>query len=258
MTATREPLPRALVLGASNVSLGQRALTNAARRQLGGPIDLYLACGFGRSFCASTRVLGQGLPAILHCGVWDALARSPAGTPLHALITDIGNDILLGVSVAGIVEIVFRCVDRIRDLGGTVVIAALPIDSVRQLGDARFRLVRNLFYPRCRLSRQEATARAIAIDAQVRDLAAARALPVATPRREWYGVDPIHIRRRCRDRAWRELLAAWPAAGVAADPSLPALVVPRLRAAQGSWLGRPRVHPQPCARLTDGSVLSSF
>src|SRR5205814_9980558 len=45
-------------------------------------------------------------------------------------------------------------------------------------------------------------------------VAAARARGIATvaPRAEWYGLDPIHVRRRWRAAAHREALAAFGAA----------------------------------------------
>jgi len=81
-------------------------------------------------------------------------------------------------------------------------------------------------------------------------------------RLEWYGWDPIHVRRGQWRFAWKEILSAWD------WEVLPAthLKTPLRRklqfffaAAERRWLfGRQLHHPQPCLRWPDDSTLSLY
>ncbi len=52
-------------------------------------------------------------------------------------------------------------------------------------------------------------ARATRLNQRVIELGQRFGISTPAPRREWYGLDPIHVLRRLRDAAWRELLAPW-------------------------------------------------
>ena len=85
---------------------------------------------------------------------------------------------------------------------------------------------------------------------------------VVEPDGRWYGLDPIHPRRRHLDTAWRKSLGPWAAsgAGPARVKASPARWV-RLRTAtpQHWWLaGRQMGRTQPSARLGDGSTIRLY
>jgi hypothetical protein len=80
-------------------------------------------------------------------------------------------------------------------------------------------------------------------------------------RAEWYGFDPIHIRRPCRAMAWSEMLAPWLEARH--QDSVPAPLDRRLclgpLLAERRWIwGREQHRAQPCCRLSDGTTLSLY
>jgi hypothetical protein len=84
------------------------------------------------------------------------------------------------------------------------------------------------------------------------------------PQQAWYGLDPIHICRRCFHPAWATMLAPWRDGNGDGDDNAackPMRPAPRrwlrLRTSHPQrrwWFGRDMTHAQPCARWGDGTV----
>jgi hypothetical protein len=214
------PSRRVVLLGASNVTRLLSVLVETACRFWGRPLDLLGAFGHGRSYGLRVPVLGRELPGIVECGLWRALERRPPA-PTAALVTDVGNDILYDVPVPEIAGWVEVCLDRLLSSGARIVLTSLPLRSITRLSPARYLLARRILFPGCQLPYGEALARALDLDQRLRTLAAKRGIRVAEQRPEWYGFDPIHIRRWWGPRAWREILSGWSDAG-----PLPPLALP--------------------------------
>ena len=92
-------------------------------------------------------VFGRKISGIFPCALWQDLQNRPP-LPTAALVTDIGNDLLYGVTPDRLLEWVERCLDRLADAGAATVVTQLPIDSIERLGEARFRFFRRLLFPR--------------------------------------------------------------------------------------------------------------
>ena len=287
-----------IILGASNVTRGMASLIGAARSILGGPMNLYIAAGHGRSFGTHSRVLCRELPAIVECGLWDALARSPRpvgersgvrvyagrtapsthcdstraltpslsqGERVHrfALITDIGNDIMYGQAPGSIMQWVETCVERLEAVGANIIITGLPLTTICQLSCTRFRVCKAILFPTRPLTFAQAMDRASELDQLLRDLAAKRGLPLIEPHAEWYGFDPVHPLRRHLREAWATYLQPWHSSSprLSEEGSIRIVDRLRLRAAlpQRFWIaGVPMGRAQPSARLSDGSILHTF
>ena len=107
-----------VILGASNVQMCGAGLIGAA---LGGSgaaaADVFVAAGHGRSYGEWSRTMGRGLPGIVDCGLWPALASRRRENAGVAVITDIGNDLAYGVSGARLAGWVETCIERLRGRG---------------------------------------------------------------------------------------------------------------------------------------------
>lgn len=232
----------------------------AARAALGGgPVEVLAAAGHGRSFGAASRFGPRGLPGILDCGLWPALAEPAAGgaaEPALALVTDPGNDLgygFLPATVAGWIE---ECVDRLAAAGFSPVLTGLPLATLRALPAWRFRLAAAVLFPTRRLDRRRVLADAEDLQDRLAALAAQRRLRLVALDPALYGADAIHVRRR-------RLAAAW-AAALGADEPAPRpsladalrlrLALPECFTFAGARLGR----AQPAARLGDGSRVSLY
>jgi len=252
---------RVVLLGASNLTKSIGTVLNAAAGHWNEPLEIMAALGHGRAYTCTTRVLGRQLPAIQACGLWQQLSDGER-RPTAALVTDIGNDLIYERPVEEIASCLERCLDRLAAAGARTIVTALPLDSVRRLSPAKFRLFRSLLFPYSRLTLADATQRAIELDERVRALAAERQFAVFEQRSEWYGFDPIHIRFGHRPAAWSQILGGW------SDETMMQKVAARavfrtfslrLRAPhEGRLWGFARRGVQPIARLSSGSTISIY
>ncbi len=253
---------RIILLGASNLTLAFPLLVETLRATY-GPIELYAAHGHGRSYGMTSRVLCRALPGIRGCGLWDDLrSRPPASRPPVAVITDVGNDLLYGATVPQIVGWVETCLDRLIEYGAAVVVTGLPLVSVMRLGPMRYNLTKAIFFPGKGPAWGAMREVAPELDQRLADLVAGRGVPCVNPRAEWYGFDPIHIRRSRRPTAWREILSRLDGNADSIQVAKPGLVASarcwRAAPAFRSICGCERKATQPALSFPDGSSISLY
>ena len=110
-------MQRIVLLGASNLTQGFETIVSLCGAHQGrDPVHIYTAMGHGRSYGNWSRYFLRKLPGILQCGLWDALNESPAkdeNQQTVALLTDIGNDLLFGMSPEELVAWVRDCVEKL-------------------------------------------------------------------------------------------------------------------------------------------------
>jgi hypothetical protein len=262
-----------VLLGASNLTMSLPTVVHLALQRVGGPARFLIAVGHGRSYGLTSRVLCRTLPSIESCGLWDALASRETGgaaghdRPTFALVTDIGNDLGYGQPAARLVEWVRGTLERLRGVGANVVMTALPLPTLSRLSSRRYAFYRSLLFPGLRLSRDELVGRARDADAALSDAARGLGFAVVEHDADWYGLDPIHIRRRHRLAAYGDILMPWSAGRRATDAEGPTATQAtralgrRLRrcAPQQKWVcGVERNRRQPCGSLPDGSTIAMY
>ncbi len=250
-------MQRVIVLGASNVTLGFPLIVEGLRQSFDEPIQLFSAHGHGRSFGLRSRVLVRRLPAICECGLWDALVTQPTcdSQPL-ALLTDVGNDLLFGVKPDLLLSWVEESVVRLREMDASVTLVTLPLKRVLRLSAARYHATRMVFFPGPGRDWATMQQMVIDVDAGLREMAARHQCQLVSPRGEWYGIDPIHVRRSRRAVAWSEYLSAWPeidSVQVGWRSTLRSLPYWRLAPAERDLWGRTRFASQPAWTHDDGS-----
>jgi hypothetical protein len=196
---------RVVALGASNLTRGLRTVVAAARETWGPDVEVVAALGHGRSYGGESRFVGRTLPGILQSGLWSELARRPAA-PTRALLTDVGNDVAYGHGAERTLAWVEQCLDRLAPLTSDVTLTDLPLASLRRLSRAKYLAFRTVLVPSCRLPLGRVLEEAERVSEGLVAIAARRSLRLVRVRPEWYGFDPIHIRRRRWRAAWREIL----------------------------------------------------
>lgn len=249
---------RVVLLGASNLTMGFRTVVGLARAALpAGPMTVFAAAGHGRSYGQWSRVGVRGLPGILECDIWRALAAAPAAAT-YALVTDIGNDIAYGVPPGTLGAWVTACLERLD--GAKVVLMRLPAVSIARLPRWRYHVTKAMLFPGRRLPYPTLQSHVAETNARLADVGARRGIAVVDPKPHWYSFDAIHLRRTSRAAAWAEVLGAWGGTGGALRPrAAPARwasqrPVPAHRTLLGMAAGR----PQPSARLADGTPVLLF
>ena len=260
MAVPANPVSRVVLLGASNLTRGISTVVGMSRVVVGVPCEFLIAMGHGRSYGRSSTVLGRTLPGITECGLWPALGKGSG--PVHALITDVGNDVIYGAAVDTIVGWVSACIDRLRAADATTVVSLPPMASIEKLTPWRFRIAMSLLFPGRRMSLPEAVQRCRELSEGLLALAAHDGVTVVEPEARWYGLDPIHPRRRHMANAWRQGLGAWDTSGSSRPTVTPSPArwarLRTLTPEQWWLLGRKMGRPQPSGRLGDGSTLWLF
>lgn len=226
-------MKRIVLLGASNLTLGFPLVAESLRASF-GEVDLLAAHGHGRSYGRWSRVLGRGLPGIRDCGLWEELSgRDPVSTPPLGLITDVGNDLLYGAEPAMILGWVQECARRLREVGAAVTISGVPLESIKRMSAPRYHATRLCFFPSSGPAWPTMRRMIDELDSGLRQIAESCDAAFVEPQRDWYGVDPIHVRRHQRPAAWRQLLSAWQIEDLQMRP-------PDVRRAASLWRLRPQ------------------
>jgi len=255
------PQQRVVFLGASNVLRTISTAVSTAEAAWQAPLEVLAAIGHGRSYLGASWFLGRQLPGILQCGIWDALAARSA-LPSVAVVTDIGNDLLYGASVERIVGGVAACLERLQAAECRMVMTGLPLARLERLTPAGYYVLRTISYPACRIPYEQAVADARELDAQLADLAEGNKIPLVAPPAEWYGLDPVHVRRRTAETVWKTVFSACPDVPrfVRADRGslLRWLYLRTRRPAEFRFLGLPGRGRQPSGRLRSGSTIALY
>jgi len=255
-----QPVRRAVILGASNVTKGLSSVVDTARRAWGQPLEILAAIGHGRSYGLKTNVLGRGLPGIVRCGLWDELQTRPP-LPTAALVTDIGNDLVYGCSLRPITRWLETCLQRLADQVERLVITRPPVDVISEVPEWKLRLLTSLVFPGMRFNRGDALAKAFELDDQLLTYASRFGAYVVQPETAWYTWDPIHVARRHRSTAWQKYLSCW---SNGQPPSEAArsfrrwLALGRARPLEWTCFGFQRRCRQPTVQLFDGTTISLF
>jgi len=195
-----------VIIGASNVTLSLPVIWSTLCRSLPEPFRLVVAAGHGRSFGMPSTVLGRTLPSILECGLWETLDKLDDSSSIHAIVTDVGNDLLYGVDAAQTMSWVNETVDHLAHRTQNMLVTGLPIDSLNGLSERRFDFFRRVLFPSSALTLESALVEGAELHAQLLKFGDEK-FSTTTPEARWYGLDPIHIRRRCRREAWERYLS---------------------------------------------------
>jgi len=265
VTRDIEPSRTVIVLGASNVARGLGTAYCTVRAVCREPLDFLVAAGHGRSFGQESSYFGRVLPGILDCGLWPSVSQLP-GRAVTALITDVGNDLAYGVSPATIEGWVDECLLRLAELRAATILTQLPLESLTRLGPRRFRFFRRLLFPRATFELADILAMVAEMNERLREVASRHGATLLTPSGDWFGLDPIHIRRRSSVVAWRTM---WSAARLDHEPSIDTIggawtrwkvhrMLQNARPMQQLRRGRSEQCEQPALRLRDGSRVWSF
>ena len=251
--------PRVVVLGASNVSRGLSRLVAAVESRSPGA-ELFVAAGHGRGYGVNTRVAARRLPSILASGLWRGLDRQ-GGEDSVALVTDVGNDLLYGLSVEQITSWVRESVRRLADRGATLAITRLPMAGIATVGRVRYRALRTFFVPGCRLSLADLKNATVRLDAELQAIARDFGAQVIEQPTHWYGFDTLHVRRRHLDDLWNAACSAWgfPVVESSVTSSVTDWVKIGTKAAEVRSLGGVmRLTRQPVLKLPSGGTLSLY
>jgi hypothetical protein len=198
------------------------------------------ALGHGRAYGSASHFLARTLPSILECSLWTHLEAAP-GVPTRALVTDVGNDILYGSPPEQTLAWIDEALRRLQQYTSDIVVTGLPMESIRRVSPRKFRVFRAVAAPGCRLSLPEVRERSEMVHAGLTRLAVERGARFIPLDPSWYGVDPIHIRRRFWRDAWQRILGTDVRLGASPGDAMRLYL---RRAERETWFGVERHTPQ--------------
>lgn len=252
---------RVILLGASNVTRSFPILIASVRDYFDSPVEILAAHGHGRSYGIRASFMGRKLPGLRDCRLWDAVENAQQAKTF-ALVTDIGNDLLYEFDVSEVADWVGLCLDRLVALNAKTIVTAIPLENIPTLSETRYKFFRTIFVPGCRLSLKQISERTFALNELVRTMALARTMSFVSPKRAWYGADPIHVRRRLYGAVWREVICHWkgdPKKGDVSRAKWHDLIYLRSRRPHElTFLGRAIGTMQPSARFRDGTTIALY
>ena len=250
-------------MGASNLTNGLAHVVAGAEQLLGEPVEVWAALGHGRSFGQRSQVLARALPGIRESGLWPALSLAPP-KPCYALITDLGNDLMYGVSPGRLLDWIDSILEELVAMNARITLDTLPLASLQRVGPGRYFWASRLLFPfHPRIPHPEIMKRIVEVEIGLRQRAKRLGVAVVEPRAAWYGIDPIHIRRRYRSHAWAEKLGPW----TDPPPSPGFRITPSAEQRQRVWRARAECRwmfgkflrvRQPCVRFGNGTTVSLY
>jgi len=251
---TETTFDHVVLLGASNLSLAWPRIMDVLAEKFATPLHVTTAHGMGRSYvCDTSGFAFRRPPGILVSDLWTNLTNAETPQNTFALITDLGNDLLYGRSVEEIIEGAAECIRRLRSWNPDcqIVITRPPVESVENLGRFRFWISKLVLFPFSNLRLPDVQTATLELDRRVCELARLTHANVVQPSGDWYGLDPIHVKRFWQLEAFRMILGGWAYEDRQLD-----IPVPRNRPSPAKrWvLGREKAKTQPCLSVNEVTV----
>lgn len=192
-----------ILLGASNLSRGCFAFARHMKVCLyPRKVEVLIASGPGRAYCASGGLLNVTYPPIQSSEIFEvARSKSQSGSQVIALVTDIGNDIMYGVSTEKILEAVRQVFTRLQSMNAEIFFTTLPVAFEKGDHPVWFYILRALLFPRSTVAYDEAVAGIIEINQFLKNYVGEHRLLIPDADR-YLGHDEIHYGWLQAHKAW--------------------------------------------------------
>jgi len=192
-----------VLLGASNLSRGCFALSRHMKACLHPrKVDVLIASGPGRAYCASGGLLNVVYPPIHSSDIFEAARnKSESGYQVVALVTDIGNDIMYGVSTEKVIETIQQVFSRLQSMKAEIFYTTLPVAFEKGVHPVWFYTLRSLLLPFSRVSYNEAVAGITQVNQFLRESTGRQGHLISDMDR-YLGFDEIHY-------GWLRAHSAW-------------------------------------------------
>jgi hypothetical protein len=134
-------------MGASNLARGYSMLTRHISSCFGKNKTEFLnALGPGRGFCARGGMFNFTYPPIQDCRILDVAEKKPCDTRV-VLITDIGNDLMYGVSADTLIESLNGLIDRALQWDAEIFLTSIHVNLKKDVSQTTFFILKSFFYP---------------------------------------------------------------------------------------------------------------
>lgn len=186
------------LLGSSNLTVAlPAALGHLSSRFPDRALSVLVAYGPGRSYEIDGGSLGIKFTSLSRCELLAAFERAREEEPssdAYALLTDIGNDLMHGVTAPVLAGRVRSMVKRFRGVGARVAVTSLPGEAIAALSPRMFHFARTLIYPSSHATHDGVVGSVRAVQDELHEMASRGDIQLLLGRREWYSPDACHVR----------------------------------------------------------------
>jgi hypothetical protein len=192
-----------VLLGASNLSRGCFAFARHMKVCLyPRKVEVLVAAGPGRAYCVSGGLLNVSYPPIQSSDIFNvAQGKRESGYRVMALVTDIGNDIMYGVSAEKVIEAVQEIFEKLQSMDAEIFYTTLPVAFEKGVHPIWFYFLRSILLPFSRVSYDEAVAGIVKVNQFLRQCDMKHCQMIQDMDRH-LGLDGIHY-------GWLRAHSAW-------------------------------------------------
>jgi hypothetical protein len=144
-----------LLMGASNLARGYSMFTRHISSCLEKNKTEFLnALGPGRGFCARGGMFNFTYPPIQDCRILDVAEKKSCDTRI-VLITDIGNDLMYGVSADTLIESLDELIGRALQWDAEIFMTSIHVSLKKDVSRTTFFILKSFFYPGSSITYEE-------------------------------------------------------------------------------------------------------
>jgi hypothetical protein len=146
-----------LLMGASNLARGYSMLTHHFSKCLEkNKIEFLNALGPGRGFCARGGIFNITYSPIQDCRIIEsAEKKSKEALYTVVLITDIGNDLMYGVSADTLIVSLDIMIEKILKWDADIFLTSIHVNLKKDISPTLFLVLRFLLYPNSKVNYEE-------------------------------------------------------------------------------------------------------
>jgi hypothetical protein len=195
-----------LFMGASNLARGYSLLTRYLSKCLEVKnIEFLNALGPGRGFCAKGGMFNFIYPPIQDCQVIEAVDQKTKNTRV-VLITDLGNDLMYGVTADSLIECLDMLIDRMLKWNAEIFLTSIHINIKKDISRTIFYILRFIFYPRSKINFEEADLLITKVNCYLEEKTRKnKKVHLITGMESYVGLDKIHYSLLKMHKAWSKV-----------------------------------------------------
>ena len=195
-----------IFLGASNLARSFHGLKYCIERCIfPRPASFVHAMGPGRGYLSNGGILNAVYSPILNCGILEAVRnKKTKDQSVVALITDIGNDIMYGVSSEKIINGLQYLLNALGEFKTNIFITSIPVDLENDISELHFHIIRQIYFPKSPVKYSQASNNIKAINKFILQ-SSSKEITVINDMKQFCGIDKIHYSILKSQSAWSHI-----------------------------------------------------
>ena len=192
-----------IFLGASNLARSFYGLKRCIGRCIfPRPASFVHAMGPGRGYVSRGGILNAIYSPILSCGILEAVRNKKIkDQSVVALITDIGNDIMYGVSSEKIINGLQYLLNALGEFKTNIFITSIPVDLENDISELHFHIIRQIYFPKSPVKYSQASNNIKAINKFILQ-SSNKKITAIDDMKQFCGIDRIHYSILKSQSAW--------------------------------------------------------